>query len=236
MRTFDEIKQAATRLSVLGREQLIFSLVDSLDEDGVREAALSYGPGHETEPDPIWLPSFEDYLAFEEKSSIRHEYIAGQVFAMAGASESHELVAGSIFAGLYSHLGTGPCRVYKGDMKLKVDIADKTYGYYPDVMVACTRDGAEKNLLRYPRLIIEVLSPSTRAIDRREKHIHYTQILTMEEYVLISYDAAEAVIYRRSSNWLSHTMRGLDANLTLASIDFQLPLAQIYEKVRSQLA
>src|SRR5262245_2574971 len=115
MRTFDEIKQAAARLSILDREQLIFSLVDTLDEDCVREAALSYGPAHDAEPYPFWLPSFEDYLVFEERSSIRHEYIAGQVFAMAGASERHELVAGSIFAGLYSHLSTGPCRVYKGD-------------------------------------------------------------------------------------------------------------------------
>jgi Uma2 family endonuclease len=174
--------------------------------------------------------------AREETSSSRHEYIAGQVFALTCASENHELVAGNIFAGLHGYLSTGPCRVYKGDMKLKVESGPKTCGYYPDVMVACTRDGAEKNFLRYPKLIMEVLCPSTRAVDRREKYVHYTQIPTMEEYALISCDAIEAQVYRRADNWLSRTIRGPDASLLLASIDLRMPLAQIYEKVSSPLA
>lgn len=231
MRTFEEIKQTAARLSVLDREQLIIWLSSTLDEDGVREAALSYGLPHEAEPDPQWLPTFEDYLAFEERSPIRHEYIAGQLFAMSGASENHELIALNVAAALHAHVRGGPCRVYKGDMKLKVDTGHQTCGYYPDVMAACTRDGVEKALLRYPKLIVEVLSPSTRAIDRREKWLNYTSIPTAEEYVLIAQDAIEVVLYQRARNWLPHTMRGIDASVTFASIDLTLPLAQIYENV-----
>lgn len=231
MRTFEEIKQATARLSLLDRHQLIIWLSTQLDEDGVREAALSYGPPDDSPPDPRWLPTFEDYLAFEERSPIRHEYIAGQLFAMSGASESHELIALNLAAALHTHVRGGPCRAYVGNMRLKVEIGRKHFGYYPDVMVACTRDGAEKNLLRYPKLIVEVLSPSTRATDHREKWLHYTEIPTAEEYVLVSQEAAELVIHRRAGNWLSHTIRGVDASVTFASIDLTLSLAQIYENV-----
>jgi len=236
MRTFEELKQVAARLSVFDREQLIIFLSGTLDEDGVREAALSYGPPPQAQPDPLWLPTFEDYLAFEEKSPIRHEYVAGKLFAMSGASESHELIALNLAAALHAHVRGGPCRAYVANMRLKVEIGRKHFGYYPDVMVACTRDGAEKNLLRYPKLIVEVLSPSTRTTDHREKWLHYAEIPTMEEYLLISQDAAEVVMHRRDSNWLSCTTRGLDTSVTFASIDLTLPLAQIYENVNIERA
>jgi Uma2 family endonuclease len=100
--------------------------------------------------------------------------------------------------------------------------------YYPDIMVACGHIGIEKYYLSNPTLIVEVLSPSTESIDRREKALHYRQISTLEEYVLVAQDAPEVTIYRRADEWALSTLRALQDVAEFRSIDLSLPLAEIY--------
>jgi Uma2 family endonuclease len=183
-------------------------------------------------PDPAEARSIsvEEYLAGEAVAAVRHEYIAGEIFAMAGATEEHATIAGNVFALLRAHVRGRPCRVYIADMKLRVDAASAFY--YPDVFVTCdARDAAEPLGKRYPRLIIEVLSESTEGYDRGAKFADYRRLDTLEEYVLIdSRRRACEVFRRRPEGWL------LDAPpengwLVLQSIDFECPLEAVYEDV-----
>lgn len=104
MQTLDDIQTALAQLPLAQRERVFSWLGDALDEGVVKEAAASY----DSSPEPHWL-SFEDYLAFEEASPVRHEYVGGMLHAMAGASESHEIIAGNLFAAIHAHLRGRPC-------------------------------------------------------------------------------------------------------------------------------
>jgi Uma2 family endonuclease len=115
--------------------------------------------------------------------------------------------------------------------KLRLEIGRNDVFYYPDVMVACQREGVEQYFLRYPVLIVEVLSRSTAAIDRREKRINYTQIPTVEEYVIASQEELELLCHRRMANWVPERIAGTAATLDLRSIDLALPLTEIYDRV-----
>ena len=174
----------------------------------------------------------EDYLAGEELSEVRHEFIGGAIHAMAGASEDHNIVAGNLFAALHSHLRGKPCRAYMADLKVRLEIARTDIFYYPDVMVACDARDTERYFKRYPKVLIEVLSPDTERIDRREKFLSYTQIETLEEYVLVAQDAMEVTVFRRTNNWQPEILRLPDQPLCLASLEFSLPLSLIYEGVK----
>src|ERR1700687_355781 len=105
--------------------------------------------------------SVEEYLEYEADGRTRHEYIAGEIFAMTGASLEHNLIAGNVFAAVAAHLRGGPCMAFMSDFKLRLKNNMEDIFYYPDVMVACGREGVEKYYLRNPKLIIEVLSPTT---------------------------------------------------------------------------
>ncbi|MBI4625361.1 MAG: Uma2 family endonuclease [Verrucomicrobia bacterium] len=117
------------------------------------------------------------------------------------------------------------------DFKVRLEINREDTLYYPDVMVACVRDGVEKYYLRYPKLIVEVLSESTEAIDRREKLLNYPTISTLAEYVLIAQDTREMTLHRREEQWRPVLLTMPDAPVEFRSIKLILPLAQIYEGV-----
>ncbi|MBP8284083.1 MAG: Uma2 family endonuclease, partial [Chromatiaceae bacterium] len=142
------------------------------------------------------------YLAGEIHSPIRHEYVAGEVFAMAGATEEHATIAGNLFALLRNQVRGGPCRVYIADMKLRVEAADAFF--YPDVFVTCDpRDATEPLAKRRPALICEVLSESTEAYDRGGKFAAYRTLESLNEYLLIdSRRRAVEVFRRQTSGWL----------------------------------
>ena len=184
----------------------------------------------ETAAHPLHL-SVEDYLKFETDGQVRHEYIGGRVHAMAGASERHNLIAGNVFNALFNHLRGGPCRTYMADFKVRLEINREDILYYPDVMVACVRDGVEKYYLRYPKLMVEVLSESTEAVDRREKLLNYPTIPTLAEYVLIAQDIREVTLHRREEQWRPVLLTGQDALLEFRSLKLTLPFAQLYEGV-----
>jgi Uma2 family endonuclease len=170
----------------------------------------------------------EDYLAYETDGRLRHEYLAGEIFAMTGASLEHNIISGNLFNAISNHLRGGPCRAFMSDFKVRLKIGMDEIFYYPDVMVACGQGGIEKYYLTSPVLIIEVLSPSTEAIDRREKALHYRQIATLEEYALVAQDGCEVTLYRRTDEWGLITLRALEELAEFRSIGLSLSLEEIY--------
>ena len=123
-----------------------------------------------------------DYLEIEAASSVRHEYVAGVLRAVPEVSKRHNRIAGNIARLLFDAGLGGPCRVYISQVKLRAD--DNVY-YYPDVMVACGPEGADPYVEDAPCLVVEVASPSTAVIDRREKLVVYKRIPTLEAYVIV---------------------------------------------------
>src|SRR5438270_13833452 len=115
-----------------------------------------------------WI-SPEEYLEEELANEIRHEYVGGAMYAMSGASEEHNIIAGNIFAALREHLRGHRCRVYMNDLKVKLRIGAEDVFYYPDVFVVCDHSGGSKYVKEHPAIIFEVLSPSTEQTDKREK-------------------------------------------------------------------
>lgn len=182
-------------------------------------------------PASQYLPSVEEYLQQEAGSRLRHEYLAGEVFAMTGASPRHNRIAGRLYVAFANHLGSGPCQPYMSDVKVRFKINSDEYLYYPDVMVACDREGEREHYLRNPKLIVEILSPSTEEIDRREKAIHYRSILSLEEYALVAQDDREVTLQRRSDHWKSTVYTAPEHVVEFRSIGLSLPIAKIYEGV-----
>ena len=174
--------------------------------------------------------SVEDYLAGEKESQVRHEYVDGQVYAMAGASDRHNRIAGNIFARLSDHLAEGPCEPFISDMKIR---ASARLFYYPDVVVTCEA-GGDRYTKTQPVLIVEVLSPSTERIDRYEKLLAYRQVPSLQEYVLMAQERMLVEIYRRSSDeeWEHEILTEPEDGLALKSVGLSLSLAQIYRRVR----
>jgi Uma2 family endonuclease len=173
----------------------------------------------------------EEYLELEETSSIKHEYRQGQVYAMAGASNTHVVISGNVFAMLRNHLRGKGCQAYISDTKAHIETMD--IYYYPDVIVSCDqRDKAFNNFLRYPCLIIEVLSPTTEAFDRGDKFADYRNLTTLQEYVLVSQNKINVDVFRRNSEgqWVLYSY-GKEENLHLASVDFQCSINDVYEDV-----
>lgn len=171
-----------------------------------------------------------DYLAFEESSQTRYEYIAGEVYAMAGGSQRHNKIAGNAYIALTLALKGKPCQVFMSDVKLNV-AKDRAY-YYPDVMVSCAEHATAANesaIVTDPVLVIEVLSPSTEAIDRREKLHAYRHLPSLKEYALISQDMQQVEVYRRQGDvgWLYITYEPGDT-VEFASVGVTLPMTELY--------
>jgi Uma2 family endonuclease len=174
--------------------------------------------------------SVEDYLAGEAVSSVKHEYVAGEVFAMAGASDAHVTVAGNLFAMLRAHVRGGPCRVYIADMKLRVELAQSFF--YPDVFVTCDpADASEATAKWHPKAIIEVLSEFTEGYDRGGKFAAYRRLPSLEEYVLIDSRTRSVEVFRRHpAGWVLQPVPD-DGRLELLSLGFGCGLDAIYEDV-----
>ncbi len=171
-----------------------------------------------------------EYLAFEESSQTRYEYIAGEVYAMAGGSQRHNKITGNAYIALTLALKGKPCQVFMSDVKLNV-AKDHAY-YYPDVMATCAEHATAANesaVVTDPVLVIEVLSPSTETIDRREKLHAYRHLPALQEYVLISQDMQQVEIYRRQGDvgWLYIPCEPGDS-VEFASVGVTLPIAELY--------
>jgi Uma2 family endonuclease len=175
--------------------------------------------------------SVEDFLAGERGSAVRHEYIGGVVYAMAGASDEHIALCMNLAFALRTHLRGTPCRVQMSEGKTRLQVGEEDVFYYPDVMVACDPRDTDRYYKRYPKVLIEVLSESTEAIDRREKFLSYRQIETLEEYVLVAQARVEVTVFRRATKWQPEILRDLEQELQFRSLDFKLPLRSVYDSV-----
>ena len=173
----------------------------------------------------------EDYLAAEEASEVRHEYLGGLVYAMAGETRGHNQIVGNLYSAIRLHLKGSPCQLYMSDIRVNFDLRNDEYYYYPDIVVTCDKRDTHERFVNYPKLIIEILSESTERVDKREKFFAYTSIASLEEYVLVSQTSKEVTIFRRAQNWKAETIAGVKAKLTLESLQVSLPLAAIYEGV-----
>ncbi|QOC22767.1 Uma2 family endonuclease [Wenzhouxiangella sp. AB-CW3] len=173
--------------------------------------------------------SGEEFLAWEAEQEGKHEFMAGEVFAMVGASTRHVTITGNIFAALRSHLRGGPCLAYVADMKLRVEKADAWF--YPDVMVSCDPDDQARELDKgSPVLIVEVLSASTEAFDRGAKFAAYRTLDSLREYLLVDPDSGRVELYRRDcdNHWVLYSHEG-DQAVDLNSVDLQLTRDSIFE-------
>ncbi len=179
---------------------------------------------------PLTYINLIEYLEAEDCSQIRHEYLNGQVFGMTGGSREHNLITGNIHNRLKNHLRGSGCQVFASNMKVRIE-TDNVF-YYPDVVVTCKAQDTEKFFLTKPCLIVEVLSPITENIDRREKLLTYKKIETLQEYVLVSQDDMEVELYRKDKddNWVKYILSKNDP-VTLDSVKLELTMAEIYEDV-----
>jgi Uma2 family endonuclease len=173
--------------------------------------------------------SVEEYLIGECQSEVRHEYIGGEVYAMAGASEEHNVVAGNAYIALATHLRGRRCRAFMTDMKVRLQIVGDEVLYYPDLMVTCDPRDTDRHFKRYPSVLVEVLSPDTERTDRREKLLSYLRIETLETYILVAQDRMEVTVFRRSNQWQPEILREPSDILHLPHLEFQAPLSAIYE-------
>ena len=186
----------------------------------------------------IAIPKFDyispdEYLEMEEKSEIKHEYINGYVYAMAGANDPHVTIALNMAFVVRNHLRGSGCRVYMSDMKARIDSLNRFY--YPDVMVTCDpRDTQTPNHKRFPKLIIEVLSKSTEGFDRGDKFADYQQLDSLEEYVLINTKRQRLDCFRRNEEglWVLKPYSGEQDKFQLSSINFEGKFDDLYEDVK----
>ncbi len=183
---------------------------------------------------PIHIFSVAEYLEAECKSEIRHEYLSGQVFAMAGGSKAHNIITLNIASRLRSLLRGNSCDVFMSDMKVKLKAANqnKTIFYYPDVLITCHPEDRDRYFVNYPCVIFEVLSPSTEVSDRREKLVNYQTIGSLQEYVLVSQDKIKLEVYRQDlqGGWTMEVL-GSEDTLVLNSVNLSLTMADIYEGI-----
>ena len=176
-----------------------------------------------------------EYLAFERASEEKHEYADGEVFAMAGSSWAHGLIAGNLAGELRTALAQQPCAVNGADIKIQA--ADKRHYHYADVVVVCgppVFEDARKDVLLNPLLIAEVLSDSTERYDRGAKFASYRTIPTLQDYLLVSQTSVQVEHYHRRSDgtWIFRVL-GPDQLLELSSLRCSVPVEGIYAKVFS---
>ena len=177
------------------------------------------------------LISSDDYLEGEKHSEIKHEYIAGHVYAMVGTSVAHNRITVNLASALNVHLRGSPCRVFMADLKVRVEKADVFY--YPDIVVSCQNADIQPSAhyIAYPTLIIEVLSPSTERLDREEKLHNYQTLESLQEYLLVAQEKMEVQAYRRTpSGWEAETYSQGD-QLKLSAVGLELPIESIYLEV-----
>jgi Uma2 family endonuclease len=172
--------------------------------------------------------SFDAYLVFEKTSPVKHEFIDGQLFMMAGASERHNRLAFLLAMQLEMVTQEQPCQVYLLDLLVRTP---NNLAYYPDVFVVCDPSDDETQVKRKPCLIIEILSDSTEVIDRGEKLSSYTQIDALQTYVLISQDEPKIEVYQREMQGWNYNDFRIGDTIYLPCVDHKLELESLYTKL-----
>ncbi|MDS3862316.1 Uma2 family endonuclease [Thermosynechococcaceae cyanobacterium BACA0444] len=170
----------------------------------------------------------EEYLLFEESSQEKHEYINGQVYAMAGANSNHVTICINLVTMLRDHVRGLGCQIFMSDMKVRIE--EKNCYYYPDIFVTCNNQDRDNNTYKqFPKLIIEVLSDSTEAFDRGNKFYDYSTLESLEEYILINSNKQQLDCFRKVKDhrWEIYFYR--DNDFRIDSINFTSNIMKIYE-------
>jgi Uma2 family endonuclease len=186
---------------------------------------------------PKELPYFtpEEYLDIERESEIRHEYLDGYVYAMAGESPEHSLICFNLSVIVGLQLRGKPCQGYSPNMKVRTDPSDLFS--YPDLAIVCGEPiyhDKRRDVLLNPKIIFEVLSPSTEKYDRDEKFRRYREnIPSMTDYILVSQSTPKIEHFTKQDNgeWTKVEVSGLSNELYIASIDVRIPLEEVYENI-----
>jgi Uma2 family endonuclease len=185
---------------------------------------------------PAKLPAFsgDDYLAWEAQQPGRSEYVAGEVFAMAGVEDRHACASLNLAMALRAELRGSPCRVYRSDVKLRVEAADAYF--YPDVFVTCSAaDLADRLIKREPVLVAEVLSDSTAAYDRGSKFAAYRQLASLREVLFVDLARRAVDLYRRGDDglWVLHPLQAGDT-MALSSVGLSVPVDRIFDDLEGE--
>lgn len=178
--------------------------------------------------------SADEYLAIERVAAARSEFLDGEMFAMAGASREHNLLAGNCFASLHTQLAPRDCEVYMGDMRVR--ITEANLYTYPDLVVVCGQpewEDARRDTLLNPQVIFEVLSPTTESYDRGMKFVYYRTLPSLSEYLMLSPSRPRVEHYRRrpDGSWVFTETGELEAEIEISSIACRLRLADLYRRV-----
>ena len=178
----------------------------------------------------------KEYLASEDLSAVKHEYLGGVVYAMSGASEPHNRISANLIGMLHARLRGRSCEPFGSDMKLRLQPqpGGHVYFYYPDAMIACDpTDSPGQGWRERPTALFEIISGSTRHIDTREKRLAYLQLESLEAYVRIEQKRPGAVVERRTSEgWQVEQITRLEDVIKLPSLEIELPLAELYERMK----
>lgn len=173
--------------------------------------------------------SEDEYLAMEVASPFKHEYLDGQIYAMAGATGEHDTIAGNLYIAFGIHLKGKPCRPFSSDIRVRVDNGF----FYPDVVIDCGYDSHDAMFAGEPVLIVEVLSNSTRRFDLGEKFQYYQRLESLQEYVVVEQDIMRVDVYRRekaTKNWSATRYQKGDI-VEFVSISLTLPIEDIYDRI-----
>jgi Uma2 family endonuclease len=187
-------------------------------------------------PQPQKRYTPQEYYALEREAAYKSDYYDGEIFAMAGGTIAHSLICSNLVREVGNRLKGGPCAAYESNLRLKVQATGLRC--YPDVGVYCGAmerdpDDPKSETVINPTVLIEVLSESTEAYDRGFKADNYRRIESLKAYVLVSQEDPHVEVYERQAEgtWLLREARGLDARVSIPSIDVALPLADIYDRV-----
>jgi Uma2 family endonuclease len=174
----------------------------------------------------------DEYLAGEMASEVKHEYLGGVVYAMAGGRNAHNLIASNFLGALHGRLRGKTCRTYNSDTKVRVQLLSGQRFYYPDGSVICHPNPPNDSFQDRPTVIAEVLSRKTRRIDEGEKKDAYLTIPSLSVYLLVEQELAAVTVYRRTEDGFTREVHsGTNAVVALGEIDTELPLAELYDGV-----
>ena len=178
---------------------------------------------------PLPRMTYAQYLELERTSEVKHEYLRGEIFAMAGGSPEHARLAANVIGDLRAALRGRPCAVFTSDARVRIEVTDRAT--YPDVTVVCGRlehAPDDPDSITNPVVIVEVLSDATEADDRGEKFAHYRRLASLQEYLLVSQRARRLEVYRRRDDRWVLDEAGAGETLHLDSIDVALAVDEIY--------
>ncbi len=187
-----------------------------------------------TQPQTLFTP--QQYLEMERKTETRNQYLNGEIFAMSGASLRHTRIANSICFRLTNQLRDRDCEAFPLALRLRVNPGRDYLYTYPDLSVVCGKPELEDehfDTLLNPKILIEILSPSTEPFDRGKKFALYRQLKTLAEYILVSQDRPQVEQYVRGDDgtWTLTEQTSMDASIVLPSVGATLKLAEIYHNV-----